>query len=71
MEKIQNASLSQSSQGVGNASDDSSEGNFSFLVQSQESLSQESPVDAEQSHSIRQKRRRTRYSIIIKAPCNC
>ena len=61
MESDRPAPVSSASQGTTTGSSQSPEGDYAFLVHSQDSVSHKTPPNPENQHLGRQKRRRTRY----------
>ena len=63
MKSNERVPLSSASQGTTIGSSQSTEGNYAFLVHSQDSVTQDMPPDIDNHHLARQKRRRTRYQL--------
>ena len=61
MESTENTLPSSASQDTKQANSDGEEGQYAFLVHSQDSVSQNTPPDVDNQRLARQKRRRTRY----------
>ena len=63
MKSNERALASSASQDTTTGSSQSPEGNFAFLVHSQDSISQDTPPEIDNHQLARQKRRRTRYQL--------
>lgn len=63
MKDNERAPALSASQGTTTGSSQSPDGNYAFLVHSQDSISQDTPPDINNHHLTRQKRRRTRYQL--------